>query len=243
LEREPAHSLLPQFGSVTWFSASQNADVAQPSVSQKRPRFTPRAFWNGAFGKVHLRITCLRPAINPFSFICLRIPDFTHPCYCLSCNNRTKCLLQESSSWVVAVSVSKPCIAVEKRTNGCPVSGLSAAHTIYLNGGNVLLLDKNSEDEQIPWILDKWLTLAPDFFGGNSTKATSGINGALTRTQVDEKIGDSVKQFYEDTLKSARDKARPDLIKVLTYQSASAVEWLQDVFNLDLTLVSRLGYG
>lgn len=85
------------------------------------------------------------------------------------------------------------------------------------------------------------IELSPDFFGGNSTKATSGINGALTRTQVDEKIGDSVKQFYEDTLKSARDKARPDLIKVLTYKSAAAVEWLQDVFNLDLTLVSRLG--
>jgi succinate dehydrogenase/fumarate reductase flavoprotein subunit len=79
------------------------------------------------------------------------------------------------------------------------------------------------------------------FFGGNSTKATSGINGALTRTQVDHKIADSVKQFYDDTLKSARDKARPDLIKVLTYKSAAAVEWLQDVFNLDLTLVSRLG--
>lgn len=83
---------------------------------------------------------------------------------------------------------------------------------------------------------------AAGFFGGNSTKATSGINGALTRTQVDSKIQDSVKQFYDDTLKSARDKARPDLIKVLTYKSAAAVEWLQDVFNLDLTLVSRLGY-
>lgn len=86
------------------------------------------------------------------------------------------------------------------------------------------------------------LTDCIDFFGGNSTKATSGINAALTRTQVDEKIQDSVKQFYDDTIESARDKARPDLIKVLTYQSASAVEWLQDVFNLDLTLVSRLGY-
>lgn len=63
----------------------------------------------------------------------------------------------------------------------------------------------------------------------------------MTRAQVDLKIQDSVKQFYDDTLKSARDKARPDLIRVLTYQSASAVEWLQDVFNLDLTLVSRLG--
>ncbi|KAF2468212.1 fumarate reductase-like protein [Lindgomyces ingoldianus] len=106
---------------------------------------------------------------------------------------------------------------------GAGLSGLSAAHTIYLSGGNVLLLDKNN------------------FMGGNSTKATSGINGALTRTQVDHKIADSVKQFYDDTLKSARDKARPDLIKVLTYKSAAAVEWLQDVFNLDLTLVSRLG--
>ncbi|KAF2869330.1 fumarate reductase [Massariosphaeria phaeospora] len=106
---------------------------------------------------------------------------------------------------------------------GGGLSGLSAAHTIYLSGGNVVLLDKNN------------------FMGGNSTKATSGINGALTRTQVDEKIADSVKQFYDDTLKSARDKARPDLIKVLTYKSAAAVEWLQDVFNLDLTLVSRLG--
>ncbi|KAI0151556.1 flavocytochrome c [Xylariaceae sp. FL1272] len=106
---------------------------------------------------------------------------------------------------------------------GGGLSGLSAAHTIYLAGGNVVVLDKQG------------------FFGGNSTKATSGINGALTRTQVDHKIQDSVKQFYDDTLKSARDKARPDLIKVLTYKSAAAVEWLQDVFNLDLTLVSRLG--
>ncbi|KAI9840967.1 MAG: hypothetical protein M1837_001096 [Sclerophora amabilis] len=106
---------------------------------------------------------------------------------------------------------------------GGGLSGLSAAHTLYLSGANVLVLDKQG------------------FFGGNSTKATSGINGALTRTQTDEKIADSVKQFYEDTLESARDKARPDLIKVLTYKSAAAVEWLQDVFNLDLTLVSRLG--
>ncbi|OTB05122.1 hypothetical protein M426DRAFT_320177 [Hypoxylon sp. CI-4A] len=106
---------------------------------------------------------------------------------------------------------------------GGGLSGLSAAHTIYLAGGNVVVLDKQG------------------FFGGNSTKATSGINGALTRTQVDHNIKDSVKQFYDDTLKSARDKARPDLIKVLTYKSAAAVEWLQDVFNLDLTLVSRLG--
>ncbi|KAI8373350.1 FAD binding domain-containing protein [Blakeslea trispora] len=106
---------------------------------------------------------------------------------------------------------------------GGGLSGLSAAHTVYEQGGNVLLLDKNP------------------YFGGNSTKATSGINGALTRTQVALNIQDSVEQFFQDTLKSARDLARPDLIRVLTGRSASAVEWLQDKFELDLSLVSRLG--
>jgi FAD binding domain-containing protein len=120
------------------------------------------------------------------------------------------------------------------------VSGLSAAHTIYLAGGNVLLLDKNGMHVYYLFLLMNILILQ-GFMGGNSTKATSGMNGALTRTQVDLKIQDSVKQFYDDTLKSARDKARPELIKVLTYKSAAAVEWLQDEFNLDLTLVSRLG--
>lgn len=121
------------------------------------------------------------------------------------------------------------------------MSGLSAAHTIYLAGGNVVVLDKQGTNPTIYFLPPS--NEYAGFFGGNSTKATSGINGALTRTQVDSKIQDSVKQFYDDTLKSARDKARPDLIKVLTYKSAAAVEWLQDVFNLDLTLVSRLGYA
>lgn len=106
---------------------------------------------------------------------------------------------------------------------GGGLSGLSAAHTILEHGLNVVVIDKNA------------------FFGGNSTKATSGINGALTRTQIQQGIKDSVEAFYEDTAKSARDMLRPDLVKVLTGRSASAVEWLQDKFQLDLSLVSRLG--
>ena len=51
---------------------------------------------------------------------------------------------------------------------GGGLSGLSAAHTVLERGGRVLLLDKNP------------------FLGGNSTKATSGINGTLTRTQVEK---------------------------------------------------------
>ncbi|KAG0338862.1 hypothetical protein BG000_003256, partial [Podila horticola] len=101
---------------------------------------------------------------------------------------------------------------------GGGLSGLSAAHTILEHGMNVLVIDKNA------------------FFGGNSTKATSGINGALTRSQIALGIKDSVEAFYDDTAKSARDMLRPDLVKVLTGRSASAVEWLQDKFKLDLSL-------
>ncbi|KAG0046242.1 hypothetical protein BGZ83_008563 [Gryganskiella cystojenkinii] len=106
---------------------------------------------------------------------------------------------------------------------GGGLSGLSAAHTVLEHGLNVLVIDKNA------------------FFGGNSTKATSGINGALTKTQIQLGIKDSVEAFYDDTAKSARDMLRPDLVKVLTGRSASAVEWLQNKFQLDLSLVSRLG--
>jgi flavocytochrome c len=106
---------------------------------------------------------------------------------------------------------------------GGGLAGLSACHTILERGGNVLLLDKNP------------------FMGGNSTKATSGINGAGTATQHEVGIPDSAKIFFEDTKRSARDLARDHLIKVLTGRSGDAVNWLQDKFSLDLSKVSRLG--
>ncbi|KAK1921536.1 FAD binding domain-containing protein [Papiliotrema laurentii] len=106
---------------------------------------------------------------------------------------------------------------------GGGLSGLSAAHTVLERGGNVILLDKNS------------------FMGGNSTKATSGINGAGTQAQADLGIPDTAAKFFADTKKSARELARDDLIKVLTHRSGDAVNWLTERFNLDLSKVSRLG--
>jgi len=106
---------------------------------------------------------------------------------------------------------------------GGGLAGLSAAHTLLERGANVLLLDKQP------------------FMGGNSTKATSGINGAGTQPQQDAGIPDSAKIFFEDTKRSARDLARGDLIRVLTGRSADAVHWLQHKFGLDLSKVARLG--
>merc|ERR1712032_451043 len=77
------------------------------------------------------------------------------------------------------------------------------------------------------------------FCGGNSTKATSGINGSATKTQAKQGVQDSVELFTSDTLKGGAKK--PDLAKVLCGNSGADVDWLVEEFNLDLSLLARLG--
>ncbi|KAJ6530182.1 Flavocytochrome c [Mycena capillaripes] len=107
---------------------------------------------------------------------------------------------------------------------GGGIAGLSAAHTLLERGKSVLLLDKKPT------------------LGGNSVKASSGINGAGTEAQRTLEIHDSTEVFYADTAASAgSDLARPALITALTTNSASAIAWLTGTFGVDLSVVSRLG--
>eukprot|EP00808_Paulinella_micropora_P017111 g56316.t1 len=113
---------------------------------------------------------------------------------------------------------------------GGGLSGLSAAHTVLQAGGRVVLLDKKA------------------FLGGNSTKATSGMNGAGTSVQKKQGVEDSAAIFHEDTIRGgtgAYTGPMPEgwpLAKVITYESGPAVEWLMGgPFNLPLDTVSRLG--
>merc|ERR1712054_370207 len=104
---------------------------------------------------------------------------------------------------------------------GGGLAGVSAGNTLLECGASVVLLDKSS------------------FCGGNSTKATSGINGAETKTQKTKGIDDSIALFTQDTLKGGA--KRPDVAKVLCGNSGADVDWLVEKFNLDLSLVARLG--
>ncbi|CAK9034434.1 unnamed protein product [Durusdinium trenchii] len=104
---------------------------------------------------------------------------------------------------------------------GGGLAGVSAANTVLECGGKVVLVDKSA------------------FCGGNSTKATSGINGAETQTQKAKKVEDSVQLFTSDTLKGGAKK--PELVKVLCGNSGPDVDWLVDKFDLDMSLLARLG--
>merc|ERR1711953_1263946 len=98
---------------------------------------------------------------------------------------------------------------------------MAAANQVVESGGKTVLLDKSA------------------FCGGNSTKATSGINGAGTKTQKEKGIPDNAEIFTNDTLKGGA--KRSELAKVLCQNSAADVDWLIDKFDLDLSLVARLG--
>jgi FAD-dependent fumarate reductase len=78
--------------------------------------------------------------------------------------------------------------------------------------------------------------------GGNSIKASSGINGAPTKFQT---VSDDL--FFTDTVRSAgkaysthRDY-RQRLITSLTNSSANAIDWLTEEKGIDLSKVTQLG--
>ncbi|KAI1101568.1 Flavocytochrome c [Jackrogersella minutella] len=119
----------------------------------------------------------------------------------------------------------KPVIVV-----GSGLAGLSAAHEALRSGAAVRMLDRAPKP------------------GGNSIKASSGINGAGTRFQKELGITED-ESFYSDTVRSAGAKFaessppvdRKALVEILTGHSESAVSWLSDELKVDLSVVAQLG--
>jgi len=107
---------------------------------------------------------------------------------------------------------------------GGGLAGISAAIEAYEAGATVFLFEKERN------------------LGGNSAKATSGINGADTYVQRSKGIDDSSELFNGDILKSGGGRSLLILTKVLSEESADAVEWLMGPkFNLSLTAISHCG--
>ncbi|KAG5492532.1 hypothetical protein JKF63_01110 [Porcisia hertigi] len=77
--------------------------------------------------------------------------------------------------------------------------------------------------------------------GGNSAKATSGINGWGTAVQKAANVDDNGDLFEKDTFASGKGgTCQPELVKTLSDHSAEAVEWLSS-FGIPLTTLTQLG--
>lgn len=107
---------------------------------------------------------------------------------------------------------------------GCAgAAGLSAAIEAANMGANVLLLDKTTGG------------------GGNSAKASSGINGADTIVQAEKGVFDSIDQLVEDTMKTGQQLGDPKLVRKLAADSKEAIRFLKEDIEIPLTDVIQLG--
>ena len=94
---------------------------------------------------------------------------------------------------------------------GAGGAGMTAAINATQAGKNVIVLEK------MPYA------------GGNTTKATGGMNAAETHYQAEQGIEDSVEQFVEDTMKGGHDLNDRDLVTAMAANSAKAIDWLDSI--------------
>ena len=105
---------------------------------------------------------------------------------------------------------------------GAGGAGLSAAIAAGETGASVVIFEKMS----MP--------------GGNTLRATGGINAAGTEYQRRARINDSTDLFYEDTMRGGGNINNPELVRILADKSVSAITWLTGM-GADLSDVGRLG--
>ncbi len=78
------------------------------------------------------------------------------------------------------------------------------------------------------------------YAGGNTTKATGGMNAAETHYQKEQGIEDSTALFAADTMKGGHALNDPELVAVMANQSADAIDWL-DTIGAELPKISFSG--
>ncbi len=94
---------------------------------------------------------------------------------------------------------------------GAGGAGMTAAINATEAGKKVILL------EMMPYV------------GGNTTKATGGMNAAETHYQAEQGIDDSVEVFIEDTMEGGHQMNNRDLVTILAENSAAGIDWLDSI--------------
>lgn len=105
---------------------------------------------------------------------------------------------------------------------GGGLAGLSATVEAVRHGARVTIIEKEAN------------------IGGNSAKATSGMNGAGTVAQQNLDIKDAPEFLVDDTMKSGSGRSKAELVSILATNSANAVEFIT-AFEVGLTNVVQLG--
>ncbi|EHQ63626.1 fumarate reductase flavoprotein subunit [Paenibacillus dendritiformis C454] len=65
--------------------------------------------------------------------------------------------------------------------------------------------------------------------GGNTSKASSGMNASETKFQKEQGISDRNDLFYEETLKGGHNTNNKDMLRFFVDHSADAIDWLDSI--------------
>ena len=109
---------------------------------------------------------------------------------------------------------------------GGGLAGLTAAYESNLksnNNLNILLIEQLSS------------------IGGNSNRATSGINLLETEPQKRKNIIDNYTIFYSDTMKSGKNINDPLLVSAFINGTKTLYDYYTNNFGIDITLLGQLG--
>lgn len=86
-----------------------------------------------------------------------------------------------------------------------------------------------------PLIIEKM-----DYIGGNTLKASSGINASESQTQISLNIEDTNDNFFRDTLKGGCGTNDKKLLRYFVDNSASAINWLNSM-DIKLNNLTNMG--
>ncbi len=76
--------------------------------------------------------------------------------------------------------------------------------------------------------------------GGNTTRATGGLNASETKYQDEQGIKDTNELFFQDTMTGGKDLNDKELVQTLVNNSAAAVDWVNKIGG-DLSVVAMFG--
>ena len=106
---------------------------------------------------------------------------------------------------------TKETLNVDTVVVGAGGAGMTAALEAKAAGMNVIIVEKAS------------------YSGGNTSRATGGMNAAEIKTQKALNVNDTVDQFVKDTMAGGYNKNNEKLVRKMCEESSNAIDWLAEI--------------
>jgi fumarate reductase flavoprotein subunit len=134
----------------------------------------------------------------------------------------TKAMAKSNKDAIIAEGGDPDDLSFDVVVVGSGGAGLASAIQAHDHGAKVVIV------EQMPVI------------GGNTNKASAGMNAAETKFQKLKGIVDSKELFYKETMAGGKNKNNPDLLRYFVENAPEAIDWL-DNNDIELSGITTTG--